>query len=252
MTAALRVIGVTKRFGGLTALDNVTLDIQPALVTSIIGQNGAGKTTLVNAIVQTVPPDEGQVFAGADELTGLRPYAVVSRGVARSFQQLRLFPHLTVLENVLVGMQGSPGERIVSLMTSFAACRSAERGMLERVRAILERLGLSEIAGQDAGDLSYGLQKILSLARLLATDAGILILDEPTSGLSNDYVTKVTDAIRSMRADGKTIILIEHDMEVVFEFSDFIIVLDQGKLFASGTPRDVRMDQRVRDIYLGG
>lgn len=251
MASILRVEGVSKRFGGLAALDNVSFEAHPKQVTSIIGQNGAGKTTLLNAIVQLSPPDMGRVLAGTVELTGLSPHQVLSRGIARTFQQLRLFPRLTVLENVLVCMQRNSGERIANLVLHPCAVRAEQRRFAERARSILSELGLLTFADQEAGSLSYGLQKMLSLARLAATDANILMLDEPTSGLSADFVAKVTAVVRRWREDDKTIILVEHDMDVVFDVSDHIIVLDQGKLFAQGAPAAIRADQRVRAIYFG-
>jgi ABC-type branched-subunit amino acid transport system ATPase component len=251
MASILRVEGVSKRFGGLAALDNVSLEAHPKQVTSIIGQNGAGKTTLLNAIVQLNPPDTGRVLAGSVELTGLPPHQVLSRGVARTFQQLRLFSRLTVLENVLACMPGNPGERIANLILHPRSARAEQRRFAERARSILSELDLLTFADQEAGRLSYGLQKMLSLARLAATDADILMLDEPTSGLSADFVAKVTAVVRRWREAGKTIVLVEHDMDVVFDVSDHIIVLDQGKLFAQGVPAAIRADQRVRAIYFG-
>jgi branched-chain amino acid transport system ATP-binding protein len=192
MALPLRVEGVTKRFGGLLALDAVSVEAVPGRITSIIGQNGAGKTTLLNTISQLPPPDSGRVYAG-----------------------------------------------------------DTERANGEKARRILDELQLSEIADVEAGTLSYGLQKLVSLARAVATDAEILMLDEPTSGLSADFIARILSIVKRMREGGMTIVLVEHDMDVVFEVSDRIVVMDQGKVFAEGSPSEIRSNADVRTIYFG-
>ncbi len=251
MSAALRVENVSKRFGGLAALDSVSIEALPGEITSIIGQNGAGKTTLLNTITQLPPPDSGRVFAGDVELTRLPPHLLSSRGIVRTFQQLRIFARLTVLDNVLLAFQHNRGESIVNLLTAARSVRAQHREHLARACAILEELGLAELADVEAGTLSYGLQKLLSLARVVATDAQILMLDEPTSGLSGDFITRILAIVKAMRARGRTVVLVEHDMDVVFDVSDRIIVLDHGKLFAQGAPAEIRANAEVRAIYFG-
>jgi branched-chain amino acid transport system ATP-binding protein len=251
MTAALRVEGVSKRFGGLAALDGVSIEALPGQITSIIGQNGAGKTTLLNAITQLPPPDEGRVFAGDIELTGAVPHAIAAKGVVRTFQQLRIFSRLSALDNVMLGYQHNRGEKLVNLLTTPFAVRRQNDANLARARQTLADLDLAGLEQTEAGTLSYGLQKLLSLARAIATDAQILMLDEPTSGLSGEFIDRILKIVKQMRSEGRTVVLVEHDMDVVFDISDKIIVLDHGKLFAQGTPAEIRADPDVRAIYFG-
>ena len=251
MKGSLRVESVSKRFGGLQALDSVSLVAVPGQITSIIGQNGAGKTTLLNMITQLPPPDSGRVFAGDLELTNLAPARLASQGIVRTFQQLRIFTRLSVLDNVLIAFQNNSGESIWTLMSRPFTVRKQHAAHRARAYAILAELGLASVADVEAGTLSYGLQKILSLARGIATNSQILMLDEPASGLSGDFVTRILDIVRRMRDEGKTIVLVEHDMDIVFDVSDRIVVLDQGKVFAEGTPAEIRVNEGVRAIYFG-
>jgi ABC-type branched-subunit amino acid transport system ATPase component len=247
----LRVENVSKRFGGLAALQGVSLEARPGRVTSIIGQNGAGKTTLINAIAQLPPPDSGRIFVGEQELTGKAPSRAVRCGVARTFQQLRMFPHLTVLDNVLLGFQGTRGEAIWRLLATPLTVHGEREEHRARAGEILRSLDLVHLADEEAGNLSYGLQKLLSLARVLATDAPVIMLDEPTSGLGRDFIDRILRIVTDMRARERTVVLVEHDMDVVFEISDWIVVLNQGTLFAQGRPAEIRANEDVRTIYFG-
>lgn len=251
MDVVLRVEKVSKRFGGLTALDDVSLEARPGEITSIIGQNGAGKTTLLNTITQLPPPDSGRVFAGDVELTGMAPHRIPAMGIVRTFQQLRIFTRLSVLDNVMLGFQQNIGEKLANLVVRPRATTAQRAGHVARARAILEELELAKFADEEAGNLSYGLQKLLSLARAIATDAQILMLDEPTSGLAGDFVQRILAIVKTMRERGRTVVLVEHDMDVVFDISDRIVVLDHGKLFAHGIPAEIRRNAGVREIYFG-
>jgi ABC-type branched-subunit amino acid transport system ATPase component len=247
----LRVESVSKRFGSLLALDGVSLVADSNRVTSIIGHNGAGKTTLLNTITQQPPPDSGRIFVGEHELIGSAPHRVLARGVARTFQQLRMFNRLSVLDNVLLGFQDNEGESLWALLAKPSLIIRQQKEHLARAHILLDRLGLHDLAAAPAGSLSYGLQKLLSLARVLATNAPVVMLDEPTSGLSRDFIDIILAIVAEMRAAGKTVVLVEHDMDVVFEVSDWIVVLNQGKLFAEGTSQDIRSNADVRAIYFG-
>lgn len=249
--AALRVENVSKRFGGLAALDGVSIEALPGQITSIIGQNGAGKTTLLNAITQLPPPDSGRVFAGDIELTGTAPHTIAAKGVARTFQQLRIFTRLSVLDNVLLGYQHNRGEMLINLLIAPGAVRREHKAHLERARATLADLDLAEHAGTEAGTLSYGMQKLLSLARVIATDAKILMLDEPTSGLSGEFIGRILEIVRKMRAEGRAVVLIEHDMDVVFDVVDRISVLHFGRMVEEGATSEIRGSAKVQEIYLG-
>jgi ABC-type branched-subunit amino acid transport system ATPase component len=248
---SLRVETVSKRFGGLTALDGVSIEAPPGRITSVIGQNGAGKTTLLNTITQLPPPDSGRVFAGDIELTRLPAFSIPSKGIVRTFQQLRIFARLSALDNVLLGFQHNRGEALTQLLINPVAIRRQHRNNVQRAREILADLKISETASMQAGALSYGLQKLLSLARAIATDASILMLDEPTSGLSPDFVDRILSIVNKMRERGRTVLLVEHDMDVVFDLSDWVVVLDQGKVFAQGAPAEIRSNADVRAIYFG-
>ena len=251
MSIPLRAKSVSKQFGGIAALTDVSIVAPPGLITGLIGQNGAGKTTLVNVIAQQIPADAGRVYAGERELTGLPPFRVPAAGVARTFQQLRLFPTLSVLDNVLLGFQQNPGEAIWRTLLQPRAISRQRRKYETRAYDILSSVGLEAHAAQPADTLSYGLQKLLSLARLMATEADILMLDEPTSGLSSDAIETIVAVVRRLKGQGKTVLLIEHDMEVVFELCDWIIVMDQGRVFCEGPPADIRANAGVRSIYSG-
>ncbi len=247
----LVVEGVTKRFGGVTALNRLTLDVQPARVTSVIGSNGAGKTTLLNVISRLVAADEGCVRLSGLDLTHLAPEEVVHRGVARTFQQLRIFQKLSVLDNVLLGFQENTSESLWRLFAEPRRVSRQQRAIRTRAEAILHTLRLGDLALSPAGALSYSHQKLVSLARVMATGARLLMLDEPTSGLPPELIELILTLVRTMTAEGKTILLIEHDMDVVFDVSDWIVVLDEGRRIFEGTADEVRHNPEVRALYFG-
>lgn len=247
----LVVENVSKSFGGVLALDQLSLSAERGQITGIIGSNGAGKTTLLNVISQTIRADSGRVYIGHRELTGLPAHRVVGEGVSRTFQQLRIFQKMTVLENVLLGFQNNPGEALWRVALTGSGIIRSDREMIGQAEAILTGLGLFDHAAELAQSLSYGQQKLLSLARVMATGAELIMLDEPTSGLSLELINVIQDIVKSMAAENKTVLFIEHDMEVIFEISDHIIVLDQGRLLFQGTPDEVRSNDDVRAIYLG-
>ncbi len=251
MATTLRVDGISKRFGGLAALSDVTMEARPAAITGLIGQNGAGKTTLINVISGQLRPDAGRVFAGERELTGLPAWRIPRAGVVRSFQQLRLFPNLSARDNVVLALGEDPGESLWRILARPLAVSRHGRRALAEAEAILDRLGLADIAGTPAALLSYGLQKLVSLARCIASGAGVVMLDEPTSGLAPDAVGRILDVVRGLRAEGRTVLLVEHDMDVLFALSDWIVVMNQGQVFAQGRPDEVRANAGVRDIYFG-
>lgn len=247
----LRVEDVTKRFGGVTALSHLSLEARRGLITSIIGSNGAGKTTLLNVISRLIPADEGRILLDGNDISRLAPHQVVSRGIARTFQQLRIFEKLTVLENVVLGFQDNQGEALWRLFGRPLAAVASERANRSRAEGVIESLGLLEHVGAPAGRLSYGHQKLVSLARVMATGADLLMLDEPTSGLPPELVGGILTIVRKLAAEGKTVLLIEHDMDVVFDVSDWIVVLDEGRRIFEGTTGEVRRNAEVRALYFG-
>lgn len=247
----LVVDGVTKRFGGVAALSHLSLEVRRGRVTSLIGSNGAGKTTLLNVISRLTIPDEGRVLLDGADISRLAPHEVVRRGVARTFQQLRVFQKMSVLNNVLLGFQENRGESLWRLFTRPLAVAASQRVNRSRAEAILETLGLLEHAPVPAGQLSYGHQKLVSLARAMATGADLLMLDEPTSGLPPELIEAILTLVRKVTAEGTTVLLVEHDMDVIFDVSDWIIVLDEGRRIFEGTTDEVRRNAAVRALYFG-
>lgn len=242
---------LSKRFGGIVAVDNLSFSIYGNRITSIIGPNGAGKTTVVNMISGFIFPNCGSIHYKGYEITGLQPFQISRMGIARTFQDLRIFARMTVLDNVLVGMKVTRGEGVLSASLRPRAVAREEKKNVEKAEELLGFVDLLDNKDQIAGNQSFGQQKLLSLARALATGAELLLLDEPTSGLPNDMVEKMLSLVKSLVREGKTICLIEHDMEVVMDLSDWIIVMNQGRFMTEGPPEEVEKNPHVVDVYLG-
>ena len=230
----LAVRGVTKRFGGLVALDGVSFALQPGTLTSLIGPNGAGKTTLFNAICGIGRPSAGSVAIGGTDVTRAQPHRIASLGVGRTFQAARLFDEMTVLENVVAG-----------------APRRAGRAASAHARALLARLELDDLADVLAKDLAFGDRRRVELARAVAADPWLLLADEPAAGLNDAERRRLFADLSALRAAGTTIVLIEHDMRLVMAISERVIVLNFGRVIADGDPQTVRNDPAVIAAYLG-
>jgi branched-chain amino acid transport system ATP-binding protein len=229
--AMLSVEHVTRRFGGIVAVDDVSLDVNEGEIVGMIGPNGAGKTTMFNLITRLYRPDEGEIAFEGDSLLKTPPHGIVKRGIARTFQNVELFSSMTVLEHVLVG-------------------RHARRG--RGARELVEYVGLAGLAHQQAAELPYGTQKRVELARALASGPRLLLLDEPAGGLNHEEVEQLGSLIRSLRDDfDLTLLLVEHHMGLVMSVADRVHVLDFGRLIATGTPAEVQGDQAVIEAYLG-
>lgn len=242
--AVLRLIGVTKRFGGITAADAVHLDLPGGIVTTLVGPNGAGKTTLFNIVTGNLRADSGAVEFMGRSLAGIEPREAARLGIARSFQHLRLFAQMTVLENVLSVLERSfwlwqPGGR------------AGSRRRRERAYAIIEEVGLADRRDVRAADLGYAEQKFLSLARIMAMEAVLWLLDEPASGLDPASYERFLALVRRRVAAGTTVCLIEHNLDIVRNISDRIAFLDQGAVLADGAPETVLGDPRLAAIYFG-
>jgi len=240
----LRIEGLTKRFGGLTAVDNLGYTLTGGRLHAIIGPNGAGKTTLFNLISGLLAPDAGRILFAGRDITGLKPHAISRLGVKRTLQIKSVFPRLNVADNLWITAQA---ER--RFLHPFRAA-ARDRGIAEKVERTLERIGLAELAQRPAGTLSYGDVALLEIGMALIAEPRLLLLDEPTCGMSPAETDRAVEVIRAL-AQSIDIVIIEHDMEVVFEIAADITVMAQGAILASGTPQEIAADERVREAYLG-
>ncbi len=248
---ALRLAGVRKAFGAAVVVDDVSLDIRARATTGLIGPNGAGKTTLFNLIAGIVRPDAGSIALHGTPLLGLGAPARAARGISRTFQEIRLFPTLTALENVMVACQDNPGEGLGTAIFRWGASAAGQRRVQARAEALLAQVGLAHLADRLPTELSYGQQKRVGIARALATGTELLLLDEPAAGLDPDAVADLAALLRGLSAQVGTILLIEHNLELVREICDDAVFLDSGQVVVTGPPATVLEDPRVWRAFMG-
>jgi ABC-type branched-subunit amino acid transport system ATPase component len=243
MTRGLETLALSKAFGGVTALDGATVSFRHGKVNALIGPNGSGKTTFFNCITGMIKPDSGTASYRGEDITGKAPHRIARAGIGRSFQLCRIFPRMTVLDNLLAAV---PARGLASRLRS-----SRDREEMERARGWLARVGIEHLERVEARNLSYGQQKLLELAGVLMADPETILLDEPAGGVNPALLDRIATLVRQLNQEGRTFLVVEHNMELVMSLSDHVIVFDRGRPIAEGPPDAVRSDPRVLEAYLG-
>jgi ABC-type branched-subunit amino acid transport system ATPase component len=247
----LELENVTKTFDGVRAVDDASVGFDKGKITALIGPNGAGKTTIFNLISGFLRPDAGTIHYREKDISGLVPWDIAHMGIGRLFQDVRLFDRMVVMDNVLTAFKKQKGESVLMSVIARWKVIKEEQSLKSQAMRFLEFVGLTEKAEELAENLSYGQQKLLSIARLLAADSDVLLLDEPTAGVSPQMIGPILDVIRKLAREGKTLVVIEHNMNVVIEIANWVYFMDEGQVVSFGLPNEVLGDPEVRAAYIG-
>jgi branched-chain amino acid transport system ATP-binding protein len=250
--AILEIRELSRHFGGLKAVDRVSFDVTSGKINAIIGPNGAGKTTLFNCITGVLPLTSGEVLYQGEKISGSKPHQIAYKGILRTFQNLKLAGHMTALENVMIGRHTKSSAGFFAGMLNLPGTWKEEASIRESAMIYLDMMGLSDLAGTEVANLPFGKQRAVEFARALAAEPVLLLLDEPASGLNIYETEELAEIITRIKERGITVLLVEHDMSLVMDISDEIVVLNFGELIARGTPEEVQRNEQVIDIYLGG
>ena len=251
MEPVVKVQQLVKRFGGLMAVDTVDFSVETGQIKSLIGPNGAGKTTIFNMLAGTFPPSSGSISFKGENITGRKPHSIAALGIARTFQNVKIFKNMTALENVMLARHCRTKTGFLGASFRLPSAVREEKEIRAFAMKELEFVGLAERAGSPSASMAFGEQKILEVARAMATDPALILLDEPAAGLNTRETAEMAGLIRRIRDRGVTVLLVEHDMSLVMEISDLVLVLDHGRKIIEGPPGEVQNDPEVIRIYLG-
>lgn len=247
----IQVKGISKSFGGLKAVSDLTFNLGKGKIKGIIGPNGAGKTTVFNLISGILPVDHGEIFFKGTPLNRLKTYEIAHLGIARTFQNLQIFDNMTVIENVMVGLHGRGRSEILQVLFRLNRSRSEERQIFERALEALKLVNIEHRAYEMVSGLPYGEQKIVEVARALVSEPEVIMLDEPVAGLNRQEIERLSNLIRKVNSEGKTILVVEHNMRFIMNICEEIVVLNYGSLIAEGNPSQITKNQDVINAYLG-